>query len=88
MPWSALLSRPLTLRDGKKLATLADARAFVLALPAAYQDRNAWQSAAGLLMAAAEHGGSVEAATDQVAAAAFMQAMLRLEPRDDRPAQT
>ena len=77
--WSAPLSRPLILRDGKTLQTLADARAFVLALPAAYQERNAWQSAAELLMAAAEHGGSVEAATDQVAAAAFMQGNVKLE---------
>src|SRR5262249_10225050 len=77
--WSAPLSRPITLRDGKGLATLADARAFVLALPAADQEHNAWQRAAALLIEAAENGGDVRAATDQVFAAAFMQAMVKLE---------
>jgi len=69
MPWSAPLSRPLTLRDGKRLATLADAQAFALALQPGDQERNAWQKAAGLLIDAAEHGGNVGAATEQVALA-------------------
>lgn len=78
MPWSAPLSKPLTLRDGKKLETLADARRLILTLPDGDQERNAWQKAAELLMAAAD-GGDVDAATEQVAAALFMQAMVRLE---------
>ena len=77
--WSAPLSRPLVLRDGKRLATLADARDFVLALPPGYQERNAWQRAAALLIEAAEHGGDVGAATEQVVLALFLQARLRLE---------
>jgi len=76
--WSRRLSWPLTLRDGRTLRSLADARAFVLALPPDEQEYNAWQRAAALLIDAAKNGGSVEAATDQVAAAAFMQAKVKL----------
>ena len=77
--WSAPLSRPLTLRDGMKLETLADARAFVLMLPPGDQERNAWQKAAELLIEAAENGGDVRAATHQVFAALFVQANVKLE---------
>ena len=77
--WSRRLSWPLTLRDGRTLRSLADARAFVLALPPAYQEYNAWQRAAALLIDAAENGGDVRAATDQVFAALFVQANVKLE---------
>ena len=40
------------------LATLADARAFVLALPPGDQERNAWQNATRLLIEAADQIGS------------------------------
>lgn len=53
--WSAPFSRPLTLRDGMKLETLADARAFVLMLPPGDQERQSWQKAAELLIEAAEN---------------------------------
>ena len=61
------------------LATLADARAFVLTLQPSDQDRNAWQRAAALLIEAAEHGGDIEAATVQVQLALFLQALRALE---------
>ena len=77
--WSAPLSRPIALRDGTVLRTLRDARAFVLALPPGDQERQAWQKAAALLIEAAENGGDVEAATDTVFAALFMQAAVKLE---------
>ena len=79
MPWSALLSRPLTLRDGTTLTTLADARGAILALPSSDEERNAWLKAADLLMAAAEQGGDVAAATEQVELALFLQARLGLQ---------
>ena len=44
--WSARLPRPIVLRDGKTLRTLADARAFVLALPEGDQERQSWQKTA------------------------------------------
>ena len=72
--WQARLSRPLTLRDGKKLETLADARRLILALSESDQERNAWQHAAALLIEAAESGGDVSAATTQVRIALHLQA--------------
>jgi hypothetical protein len=30
MPWSRKLAKPIVLKDGRTIATLADARAFVL----------------------------------------------------------
>ena len=76
--WSAPLSRQIVTRDGTVLRTLADARDFVLRLPPAYQEYNAWQRAAALLIDAAENG-DVRAATDAVFAALFVQANVKLE---------
>jgi GMP synthase PP-ATPase subunit len=62
------------LKDGTKLDTLADARAFILEeLSQADQARNAWQKAAELLMVAAEAKGDVAAVTKQIELALFMQ---------------
>jgi hypothetical protein len=76
--WSAPLARPIFLRNGTRLETLADARKLILGLPAGDQMRSSWQKAAELLMAAAEHNGDIEAATKQIEAALFMQARLAL----------
>jgi hypothetical protein len=51
------------LKDGTMLATLADARSFILRQPAHIQDRQSWQRAAELMMAAAESGHGTEGAT-------------------------
>ncbi len=71
--WPAKLARPITLRDGTTLATLADVRAFILNEPEHIQERNSWQRAAALLMEAAENGGSIEAATAQLELALFLE---------------
>ena len=71
--WSRRLSWPLTLRDGRTLATLADAQALVLALPGPERQRAAWQTADKLLTAAAERGGDIRAATLQVQIALYLQ---------------
>ena len=71
--WPAKLSRPILMRDGTKLETLAEAGAFILALPEAFQHRNSWQKASELLIAAADRDGSIEAATEAVERAGFMQ---------------
>jgi hypothetical protein len=52
------------MRDGTKLKTLAEAGAFILALPEAFQHRNWWVKATELLMQAAERNGDIEAATE------------------------
>jgi len=48
-------------------------RTFILNEPEHIQERNSWQRAAGLLMEAAENGGSIEAATAQLELALFLE---------------
>ena len=76
--WQAPLSKPLVLRDGRWLLTLADARLLILGLHDSDQTRNASQKAIELMMAAAADGDTT-AATDQVETVLFLQAMLRSE---------
>lgn len=71
--WNAKLARPIVMRDGTKLETLAEAGAFIIALPEAFQHRNSWQTASELLIAAADHNGSIEAATEAFERAGFLQ---------------
>ena len=63
--WSAKLTRTIVLKDGTRLVTLGDARAFILKEPKHIQERGSWQHAAELMILAAERGGSIEAATAQ-----------------------
>ena len=70
--WQSKLSRPISLKTGTKLETLADARAFILdMLPESDHDRSSWQHAIELLIEAAERGGSIEATTEQIERALF-----------------
>ena len=57
--------------------TLADARTYALGMTEARQLWNAWQSAARLMIEAAA-GGSIEAATEQIERALFLDLMLTL----------
>ena len=75
--WSRKLSETINTKGGKKLAKLSEARAFILALPAAVQRRNQWQHTAKLTIEAAA-GGDVEAATDQLKLALFLDGKLDL----------
>lgn len=74
MSWDAKLSRSLAPVDHAPLATLADARAYMLELPDSIAEWNAWQHAAKLLLAASEAPTKVAigAATDQVERALFL----------------
>jgi hypothetical protein len=72
--WSANLTRSIVLRDGTRLVTLGDVRAFILKQPEHIQERGSWQHAAELLILAAERGGSIEAATTQIEDALFLEA--------------
>jgi ABC-type taurine transport system ATPase subunit len=58
------------------LRTLHDVRVFILDQPEGTQERQSWQKAGELLLAAAEHRGVVEAVTRQVEAALFLEARL------------
>jgi len=72
--WSARLARPIVLKDGTRLVTLGDVRMFILKQSKHIQDRSSWHQAAELVILAAEHGGSIDAATDQVEDALFLEA--------------
>ena len=63
MAYSARLPKPLTPKDHKPIRTLAEARAYMLALPDALASQSAWQAAAGQLMEAAETGDPVKIGT-------------------------
>ncbi|WP_158816170.1 hypothetical protein [Methylocapsa sp. S129] len=55
--WSYQFSKPIALKDGRKIATLAEARDFVLALPSARQIAPLWQYAVALMLEVAYRSG-------------------------------
>jgi len=59
MSWTRKLPSPIALKDGRTLATLADARSLMQSLPTSRQWREQWLYAGGLLKEAASSGGSV-----------------------------
>jgi hypothetical protein len=79
--WQTKLSRPIVMRDGTRLETLAEAGQFILALPEGDQQRNSWTKATELLMQAAERKGNIEAATEAVERAGFIQMHSRRSAR-------
>jgi hypothetical protein len=64
--WSAQLTRLIVLKDGTRLVTLGDVRAFILKQPEHIQERGSCQHATELMILAAERGGNIEAATTQI----------------------
>lgn len=77
--WTRKLSEPVKVIGRKApIATLAEAREFILDLPAGHQARNQWQHAAKLMLDAAE-GGDVVAATQQLKFALLMAGKLDLK---------
>ena len=80
MPWSRPLARPFRSRIGAVPRMLDDARTYLLELADTEAERPAWQSAAGLLVAAAESGTAeaIAAATDQIERAMLLSYRLDL----------
>ncbi len=78
MPWSAPLTFPITLRDGREVETLRHAADLLLELPADVQRHDWNQYAAELLIKAAKSGraGDIEDATWQVQRALSRERML------------
>ena len=76
MPWSRELATPIKLKDGRKIATLGQARELMLALPERHQLRPFWQYAAELLIEAAEHNGDVDNAAAQLSRALAAEGLL------------
>jgi hypothetical protein len=56
MTWHRKLPKTLYLNDGRTVATLAQARDVMLALPQLHQTNTHWQDAAALLLQAAYRG--------------------------------
>jgi hypothetical protein len=52
--WSKRFPEPIVLPDGRKLETLSNARAHILALPEDEQAATRWQTAAGELLKASD----------------------------------
>jgi len=53
MPWPRDLPKPLILRDGRRVATLADARAVIGSLPRRLQQSERWLYVSALLLESA-----------------------------------
>jgi hypothetical protein len=55
MKWARKFGKPIALRDGRTIATLADAREIVEALPSDHLDSAHWRYASEMLVRAADH---------------------------------
>jgi hypothetical protein len=66
MPWTRKFPQPIILKNGRKIATLGQARDLMLALPERHHLRPFWQYAAELLIEAA--GRPNRASVDDAAA--------------------
>lgn len=76
--WSRKFHKPVSPLKGKPIETLAQARAFILALPKGMAERNEWQFAVGQLLACAQDG-TCYAARDALVNALFLNLMLDLD---------
>jgi hypothetical protein len=59
MPWSRKLATPITLKDGRTIATLGQAREMLLSLPMIHRRGNMWRYTADLLNEAAADNSHV-----------------------------
>ncbi len=66
MPWTAEFWRPIALKNGRTIATLADARDLIATLPPFRQGAEHWQDAAEMLSRAAAAPSAMEDALVQV----------------------
>jgi hypothetical protein len=66
MPWTAEFWRPILLKDGRTIATLAEARDLIAALPPLRRGAEHWQDAAEMLSRAAAAPSAMEDALVQM----------------------
>jgi len=72
MVWTRRFTAPVLLKDGQALASLAQARDFILEMTERHKAKDSWQQASELLMKAATRSsteGDVARAADQLKAA-------------------
>jgi hypothetical protein len=77
--WNRPLCRVITPARCTPMHTLSDARDFILDLPKGTRHQDIWESAANLLIRAAESGrdGDIEAATFKVECALLLERRLQ-----------
>jgi hypothetical protein len=66
MPWAAKFWRPIALKDGRTIATLAEARDVMLSTPSIAQRPAHWRDAAELLLRAAGSESAMDEALWQM----------------------
>jgi phosphoserine phosphatase len=78
LSWDHKLAHAVAPVRGKPMQTLAEAGAFVLALPQGVRYQDDWEHAADLLLAAADSGRDldIEQATFQLERALFLHGLL------------
>ena len=77
--WSQALTTSFVTTDGTTIATLKDAADFLQTIdPNRVNGRQYWRRAVELMIAAAEQGGSIDAATEQLYRALFLDNKLKL----------
>jgi hypothetical protein len=76
--WSRTLTHVLKDKRGAELRTLHCARTYLVGLKSHTGQQRHWQHAAALLLAAAD-GGDIEACTQQIYLAMFLDGVLDLE---------
>jgi hypothetical protein len=69
MTWARKFAKPIALKDGRTLTTLADARALVDALPERQRRNEHWLYAGELLIEAATRHGPMKITAAQLARA-------------------
>jgi hypothetical protein len=76
--WSKKFRKPIVIRDGREIATLADAHDLLLLQPKRHQDRRHLQYAVELLIGAAERGtrASIDDAAAQLSRALTAEGLL------------
>ena len=83
MTWSRKLKNPITLADGRRIRSLADARGIILALPEGHLADAHWQHAAELLLTAARSAKAPLASfEDQLAVALKAEGLIGTKKQD------
>jgi hypothetical protein len=76
MPWSRQLSAPIMLKDGRRLASLGDARQMMASIPDEHRTALHWQHAAVMLTRAAQAKCGIDEAQMQIALALKAEGLL------------
>jgi hypothetical protein len=66
MSWETKFWRPIKLKDGRTIATLADARMLIMELPPDHQSKRDWEHASELLSRASRSISAIDDALARV----------------------